>query len=59
MISGEFVSNLEKLLKGDKLVASKPLVVGRPSNILALCGANPGQVITITKSVIDKAKRKG
>ena len=57
MISAEFANELKKLIEGDKQVASRPLVVGKPSDILSKCGANIDQDITITKKVIDKAMR--
>ena len=57
MISVEFTSEFRKLIAGDKKVASRPLVVGKPSYILSRCGANKDQDITITKKVIDKAMR--
>ncbi|MBQ9359884.1 MAG: hypothetical protein IJT96_02475 [Lachnospiraceae bacterium] len=49
MISANFTTELKKLIEGDKQVASKPLVVGKPSQILTECGANAEQDITITK----------
>ena len=57
MISADFASELKKLLEGDKHVASRPLIVGKPSEILSKCGADIDQDITITKKVIDKAMR--
>ena len=57
MISAEFTTDLKKLIEGDKQVSSRPLVVGKPSQILSECGANAEQDITITKKVIDKAMR--
>ena len=57
MISPFFSEELRKLLEGDESLASKPLIVGRPSVILSRCGADINQDITITKKVIDKALR--
>ena len=57
MISSGFTEELRKLLDGDELATSKPLIVGKPSFILSICGADINQDITITKKVIDKAMR--
>jgi len=57
MIAPEFRTELKKMIEGDKTLASRPLVVGKPSRILSECGANAEQNITITKKVIDKAMR--
>lgn len=57
MISAEFAKELKKLIEGDKQAASRPLVVGKPSDILSKCGASINQDITITKKVVDKAMR--
>lgn len=48
---------LQKMIDGDKLAISRPLVIGRPSRILIQCGADPDQSVTITKKVIDKSMR--
>ena len=57
MISAKFESGLRKIIDGDKIACSRPLVVGKPSKILSECGAKAEQDITITKKVIDKAMR--
>lgn len=57
MISTQFESGLRKIIDGDKIASSRPLVVGKPSKILSECGAKAEQDITITKKVIDKAMR--
>lgn len=49
--------NLHKLLSGDKVLASKPLVVGKTPNALVICGANDDLELTIKKSTIDKCLR--
>lgn len=57
MISKEFERKLFKMIEGDKVECSRPLVVGSPSEAMIKCGAKGNEAITITKSVIDKAMR--
>lgn len=52
-----FRKNLHSLLGGDKRLASRPLVIGKTTNILAICGADENLQLTITKKVIEKAMR--
>lgn len=52
-----FSESLEKLLTGDQITASKPLIVGRTPNSLVISGASADMNLTITKKVIDKAMR--
>ena len=53
----QFAKSLKKLLKGDVRVASRPLIIGKTTNALAICGADENLELTITKKVIDKAMR--
>ena len=57
MIETGLDNNLQLITSGDKLTGSRPLVIGKPSEILIRCGADAEQNITITKKVIDKAMR--
>lgn len=57
MISNEFESKLFRVIEGDRIECSRPLVVGSPSEALIKCGAKENEPITITKKVIDKAMR--
>jgi hypothetical protein len=57
MITREVEADIRKLIAGDRLVGSRPLIVGKPSQILSQCGADPNLYITITKKVVDKAMR--
>ena len=57
MISKSFEDELHKMIAGDKLVSSRPLLVGTPSDMLSACGADASKDITITKKVIEKAMR--
>ena len=49
--------DIEKMIDGDKMLASRPISVGKPSKMLSECGAKSDHEITITKRVIDKALR--
>lgn len=53
-----FIDNLNLLIAGDKTISSRPLVVGKPSEVLIKIGADKNHCITITKKVVDKALRK-
>ena len=46
-----------KMIEGDKNDLNKPLIIGKPSGALCVCGLNEDCDITITKKVIDKAMR--
>jgi len=52
-----FAKNLTKLLKGDKMLASKPLLVGKTPNAIAICTEQGILDLVITKSVIQKCMR--
>ena len=49
----EFSKCLEKLLHGDKKVASSPLLVGKTPNAISICCDYGELDLTISKSVID------
>ena len=53
----DYISDLYRMIAGDKKVCSKSLVVGKASGVLVGCGAEAGCNITITKKVVDKAMR--
>ncbi len=57
MIYDSFISDLKTLIDGNKRAESRPLAVGKPSQVLYRCGAKAEQDITVTKRVIDKAMR--
>ena len=57
MIVSDIERELSEFLRGGSKTLSRPLVVGKPSEILVKCGANRDHNITITKKVIDKAMR--
>ena len=53
----KFASDFHALLSGDRMLASRPLVIGATPNVLTICGADGSLNLTIAKSVIDKAMR--
>lgn len=55
----EFVENLHKLIGGDRMLASRPLVIGKTPYIIALCNKNMNvnNDLVITKRVISKCMR--
>ncbi len=52
-----FKENLRKMLDGDKQLSSRPLIIGKTPNALAICGADSNLNVQITKKVIDKCLR--
>lgn len=48
----EFQNNLHKLIQGDKKMASKPLIIGKTPNVIAICGADETMDLTIKKVLL-------
>lgn len=46
--------NIHDLLSGDKILASRPIIIGKTPLSLAICGADTSLDLTITKSVVTK-----
>lgn len=49
--------NIHDLLSGDKILASRPIIIGKTPLSLAICGADTSLDLTITKSVVTKCLR--
>jgi len=54
----EFHNNFSKLLSGDRLVASRPIIIGVTPNAIDCCLEHKGLDLVITKSVIKKCMKK-
>lgn len=53
----QFEENLNKLINGDKKLASSPILIGKTPESLIVCGADKKSDLTIKKKVIDKCMR--